>query len=77
MNKSDKETILSYLSYAYKQYMRQLKVERETLNKDFSITSIDYKVAQAQYNQMSCLARDLGLSNPYETFEMNIDIIED
>lgn len=77
MNKSDKETILSYLNYAYKQYMRQLKFERETINKDFPITSIDYKVAQAQYNQMRCIARDLGVGNPYEAFEMNIDIIED
>jgi hypothetical protein len=56
--------------------MRQLKFERKTINKDFPIISEDYKVSKAQYHLMSCLARDLGVSNPYKSFEMNIDIIE-
>ncbi len=77
MRASEQAIVKDYLRYAYKKLIKA-RSDNQKFNSDrFPAISKEFSCAEQEFSVLSRLARDLGVSNPYEAVEFEISVIED
>mgnify|MGYP003294572765 CR=1 FL=1 len=77
MKANEQIVIKQYLQHAYNKMMKARKDNQYLKSDRFPMVSKELAVAEYGFDLLSRIARDLGISNPWEAIEWEILVVED